>query len=175
MSARFTHLHVHSHYSLLTGLAKIDELVLRVKELGMDTVALTDSGNLYGAIEFYETAKKHDIKPIIGMEAYLAPESRLLKRAKIDTHTNQIVLLAKNEQGYNNLKQLATIGFLEGFYYKPRIDLECLAQHADGLILLTGDNSGVIPQSIINHDEDKAVTFLKTYQHIMGAENVYLE
>lgn len=175
MSSQFTHLHVHSHYSLLEGLAKIDELVLRAKELGMNSLALTDSGNLYGAIQFYEAAHKHGIKPIIGMEAYLAPESRLLKRAKIDTKNYPLVLLATNRTGYENLKKLASIGFLEGFYYKPRIDEEVLQKYGEGLIALTGTTRGAIPQAIINHDFAGAEATIKRYQQILGSENVYLE
>ena len=133
---QFTHLHVHSHYSLLDGLSKIDELLDYVKKLGMDSVAVTDHGVLYGAVEFYKKAKKAGVKPIIGIEAYLARERMQQKRPNIDDKRYHLILLAKNEQGYKNLVKLTTKAHLEGFYYKPRIDEELLAEQAFGLIRL---------------------------------------
>src|SRR5437773_11749817 len=131
---KFAHLHTHSHYSLLDGLPKIPELLDYVKELGMDSVALTDHGVLYGAVEFFKEAKKRGIKPIIGCEVYVAFESRLDKRPNIDSKSYHMILLAKNETGYKNLVQLVTKAHLEGYYYKPRIDEELLEKHAEGLI-----------------------------------------
>src|SRR3989344_651326 len=126
---KFTHLHVHSHYSLLDGLAKIDELIRRAQELGMDSLALTDHGNLYGAIEFYQKAKKAGIKPIIGVEMYIASGSMRDKRPGIDDKRYHLTVLARNYEGYKNLIRLVTKANLEGFYYKPRVDKELLRQH----------------------------------------------
>src|SRR3989338_10198657 len=131
---KFTHLHVHSHYSLLDGLPKIDELLNYVKESGMDSVALTDHGVLYGAVEFYKKAKELGIKPIVGAELYLAFEGMNQERPGIDDKKYHLVLLVKNEEGYKNLVKLITKAHLEGFYYKPRIDEELLALHSKGLI-----------------------------------------
>src|SRR3989338_8566851 len=135
---RFVHLHTHSHYSLLDGLPKIPDLVERVKALGMSAVALTDHGVLYGAIEFYKEALRQGIKPIIGMETYIAPNRRTDKRPKIDDSSYHLTLLAETNEGYQNLLILSSIAHLEGFYYKPRLDHEALRQHATGLIALSG-------------------------------------
>ena len=131
---KFTHLHVHSHFSLLDGLPKIDQLLDRVKELGMDSIALTDHGNLYGAVEFYKKAKEKGIKPILGAEIYLAFEGMDQKRPRVDDTIYHLVLLVKNQEGYRNLVKILTEGHLRGFYYKPRVDEEFLRQHAGGLI-----------------------------------------
>ncbi|HBA52759.1 TPA: DNA polymerase III subunit alpha, partial [Candidatus Azambacteria bacterium] len=147
---KFTHLHVHSHYSLLDGLAKIDGLLDRAKELGMDSLALTDHGVLYGAIEFYREAKKRGIKPIIGVETYLAPNGRLNKRPKIDDKRYHLILLAKNRTGYQNLLKLVTAAHLDGFYYKPRIDKEILRAHSEGLIGLSACIGGELPRMILS-------------------------
>ena len=147
--SEFTHLHVHSHYSLLDGLSKIDELLDYVKELGMDSVALTDHGVLYGAVEFYKKAKAKGIKPIIGCEVYMAYEKMNQRRPNIDDKKYHLVLLAKNEKGYKNLVQLVTKAHLEGFYYKPRIDEELLAKHSEGLIGMTACLQGKIPCLIL--------------------------
>ena len=122
----FVHLHVHSHYSLLDGLGKIDKLLEKAKILGMDSLAITDHGNMYGAIEFYQKAKKVGIKPIIGVEFYIAPRRMVDKTAKIDTAPYHLTVLAKNNQGYLNLIQLVTQAHLIGYYYRPRIDKELL-------------------------------------------------
>ena len=132
--AKFTHLHVHTEYSLLDGLSKISELTARCKEQKMDSLALTDHGVMYGAIPFYLECKKAGIKPIIGVEAYMAHRSRFDKQPKIDADQHHLILLAKNEKGYKNLMKLTTIAHLEGFYYKPRIDMEILEKHSEGLI-----------------------------------------
>jgi DNA polymerase-3 subunit alpha len=171
---RFIHLHVHSHYSLLDGLAKIDELLNRAKELGMNTIALTDHGNLYGAIEFYKKAKKLGIKPIIGVEAYLAPNGRLNKRPKIDEKRFHLTLLAKNKIGWQNLIQLVTKSHLEGFYYKPRIDKELLEQYHEGLICLSGCFSGEISKLIAAGKFEEAKKTAEGYKNIFG-EDFYLE
>ena len=130
----FVHLHTHSHYSLLDGLAKIDGLISKAVLYGMPALALTDHGVMYGAIEFYQKCIKAGIKPIIGVEAYLAPNGRLNKQSRIDNKYYHLVLFAKNQTGYKNLTKLVTLSHLEGFYYKPRMDWEILAKHAEGLI-----------------------------------------
>ena len=137
---KFTHLHTHSHYSLLDGLAKIDELVARAAELEMDSLALTDSGNLYGAIEFYKECREHGIKPIIGVDFYVALRTRHDKEARIDNERSRLILLAENNTGYKNLLKLVTASYLEGFYYKPRIDKELLEKYNDGLIAIAKED-----------------------------------
>ncbi len=171
----FTHLHVHSHYSLLDGLPKIEEILDYVKKLGMDSVALTDHGALYGAVEFYKKAKERGIKPILGAELYLAFESRFQKRTGIDDKRYHLVLLVKDEIGYKNLVKLITKAHLEGFYYKPRIDEELLEKHAQGLICLSACLQGKIPQLILAKKIDEANALALKYQKIFGRENFYLE
>ena len=153
---KFVHLHTHSHYSLLDGLPKIEELVLKAKKLGMDSLALTDHGFLYGAIDFYKTAKQHGIKPIIGLEAYIAARKMTDRQAGFDDKRFHLTLLAKNNQGYKNLVKLTTVANLEGFYYKPRLDHETLAKYSDGIIALSGCLSGEIPRAIVGKDFERA-------------------
>jgi len=172
---KFTHLHVHSHYSLLDGLTKIDDLLDYVKKLGMDSVALTDHGVLYGAVEFYKKAKKAGIKPIIGCEMYMAYEKMSQKRPNIDGKRYHLVLLVKNEQGYKNLVKLVTNAHLKGFYYKPRIDDELLAKHSSGLIALTACIQGRIPQLILTNKTKQAEDYILKYKKIFGKGNFYLE
>ncbi len=172
---KFTHLHVHSHYSLLDGLPKIDNLIERIKELNMDACALTDHGVMYGAVEFYEKAKKAGIKPIIGVEIYIAIESMLQKRPGIDNKRYHMVLLAKNETGYRNLVKLVTKAHLEGFYYKPRIDENLLAEHSEGLIGFSGCLQGKIPQLILQKKFDEAKKTALKYKEIFEPESFYLE
>ena len=135
---RFCHLHLHTHYSLLDGLTKPSALVSRVKELGMDSVAITEHGNMYSAIEFYKEAKRHSIKPILGCEVYVAPRKMTDKTPRIDANPFHLVLLAKNFEGYLNLLDLVTQAHLEGYYYKPRMDKEILRKYSDGIIALSG-------------------------------------
>ncbi len=175
MNMRFTHLHVHSHYSLLDGLAKIDDLINRAKELHMDSLALTDHGVLFGAIEFYKKAKKAGIKPIIGAELYIAPEGRHFKRPNIDRERWHIVVLAKNKTGYQNLIHLITKSHLEGFYYKPRVDKGLLKEYSDGLIAMSACLHGEISQTILAGDIKKAERIALEYQDIFGPGNFYLE
>ena len=142
----FAHLHTHSEYSLLDGLSKIPELVARAQELGQQALAITDHGALYGAIELYQTANERGVKPIIGLEAYVAAGSRR-ERTSGDKSPYHLTLLAQNEAGYRNLLKLSTASHLEGFYYRPRVDRELLEQHNEGLIVLSGlplqrDNGG---------------------------------
>src|SRR3989338_4504888 len=172
---KFTHLHVHSHYSLLDGLTKIDELIQKAKDEGSSSLAITDHGVMYGAIEFYQKCKKAGLKPIIGVEAYLAPGSRLDKSVKSDERNYHLVLLAKNETGYKNLIKLTSIAHLEGFYYKPRIDWEVLAKYKDGLIALTACLAGEIPRLIAADKLDKAKKRILEYAELFGPDNFYLE
>jgi DNA polymerase-3 subunit alpha len=172
---KFVHLHTHSHYSLLDGLAKIDDLIERAKELGMKALALTDHGNLYGAVEFYKKALKAEIKPILGVETYVAYRSRFEKQAKIDDKYFHLTLLTENNVGWKNLIQLITKSHLEGFYYRPRVDKELLRQYHEGLIALSGCPAGEIPRLL---EEDKFEEAEKTayeYQEIFGKENFFLE
>ncbi|MDP2820918.1 MAG: DNA polymerase III subunit alpha [bacterium] len=174
METKFTHLHTHSHYSLLDGLAKIDELLSYAKELGMDSLALTDHGVIYGAVEFFQKAKKQNIKPIIGCEVYLALEKMTDRRPNIDDKRFHLVLLVKNEVGYKNLVQLITKAHLEGFYYKPRIDEELLAKHSEGLIAMSACLNGRIPKMILANKLDEAKKIIVKYKEIFG-DDFYLE
>ena len=172
---KFTHLHVHSHYSLLDGLPKIDALIDRALELGMDSLALTDHGALYGAVEFYKKAKAKGLKPIIGVEVYVTPNSMRAKRPNVDTERYHLILLAKNKIGYENLVQLVTKSWLEGFYYKPRVDKECLREHAAGLVATSACIAGEIPRAIMAGNQEKAAKLALEYREIFGPENFFLE
>ncbi len=171
----FVHLHVHSHYSLLDGLAKIPELVERAKQYNMPALALTDHGVMYGSLEFYKTCLAQGIKPIIGMEAYLAPRRLTDKKAGIDNKYNHLLLLAKNEQGYKNLIQLTTLAHLEGFYYKPRIDHEVLKKYSAGLIAASACLKGKVPQLLMENKWEEAKQTALMYQQMFGRGNFYLE
>ena len=173
---KFTHLHTHSHYSLLDGMAKIDGLLDLCFELGMSSLAITDHGVLYGAVEFYQKAKKRGIKPIIGCEVYVAKNSMLDKQPGIDDERYHLVLLAKDKEGYKNLVKLVTQAHMQGFYYKPRIDKNLLKKYSKGLIALSACVSGEIPRAIINNASlDKAEKLALEYQEILGPGNFYLE
>lgn len=175
MSKSFVHLHVHSHYSLLDGMAKIGELVNRAKELGMPALALTDHGNMYGAIEFYEKARGAGIKPIIGCEIYLTDNHKEKNQVKDGEKYRHLVLLARNQTGYCNLLKIVTIGHLEGFYYKPRVDKGVLRRCAEGLIALTACGAGEVPRFLELGKIDKAEKAAREYQEIFGKENFFLE
>ena len=175
MSPKFTHLHVHSHYSLLDGLPKIDQLLDCAKKLGMDSIALTDHGVMYGAVEFYKKSKSRGIKPIIGAEMYLAHESMDQKRPNIDDVRYHFILLAKNDKGYRNLVKLVTEAHLRGFYYKPRVDKELLAKHAEGLIMISGCLQGRIPRLLLAGKEKEAEDTAIKFQNMFGEGNFYLE
>ena len=170
----FVHLHVHTEYSLLDGANRIDELIDRTKELGMDSIAITDHGVMYGVIDFYKTAKSKGIKPIIGCEAYVSPGSRFDKQNGRTDKSMHIILLAKNNVGYKNLMKLVSIGFMEGFYYKPRIDMEVLEKYSEGLIVLSGCLAGVISRHIVNNDIEKAYETTKKLKEIFK-DDFYLE
>ncbi|MFH0874049.1 MAG: DNA polymerase III subunit alpha [Candidatus Komeilibacteria bacterium] len=169
----FTHLHVHSHFSLLDGLGKIDQLISRAKDLNMTALALTDHGVMYGAIEFYQKCLKAGIKPIIGMEAYLANES--IQDQPSRERPYHLTLLAKNKTGYKNLLQLTSIAHLQGFYYKPRIDWQLLEQYSDGLIALSGCLNGPLARHLAQNDDQQAELNLQKIVKIFGSDNFYLE
>ncbi len=173
--SKFVHLHTHSHYSLLDGLPKIDELVHRTKELGMDAVALTDHGNLYGAIEFYKKAKAAGIKPILGVEAYIAPNNHQDKSANGEEKYYHLTLLVQNNDGWKNLIRLVTRSHLDGFYYRPRMDKEMLREHGKGLIALSGCLGGEISRLLAANNMQAAVRVAREYQEIFGPDNFYIE
>ncbi len=176
VTPKFTHLHVHTHYSLLDGLSKIDEILDRAKDLGMDSLAITDHGVLYGAIEFYIKAKEKGIKPIIGCEMYLTSGDYLSKNNTREDKTRyHLILLAKNEIGYKNLMKLISIAHLDGFYYKPRINKELLKKYAQGLIGLSACAKGEIPDAAINGDFEKAEKLALEYRDIFEDGDFYLE
>ena len=170
----FVHLHVHSHHSLLDGLSKIPNLLDRVKSFGMSAVALTDHGGLNGAIEFYRGCRQRDLNPIIGMEAYLARRSHLDKEADADRQFTHLILLACSNEGYQNLMKLSTIAYLDGFYYKPRIDKELLQKYNQGLIVLSGCMGGEIGAALQNNDFEKAAKIALWYKEVFG-DRFYLE
>ncbi|MBI2063898.1 MAG: DNA polymerase III subunit alpha [Candidatus Yanofskybacteria bacterium] len=178
-ATKFVHLHTHTHYSLLDGLTRVDELVARVKELGMDSVAITDHGVMYGAIEFYQKAKKAGIKPIIGCEMYVT-ENMHDKRpsggsGKSNGNYFHLILLAENNAGYKNLIKLVTASHLEGFYYKPRVDKNLLRQHSEGLIALSACLGGEVSRALLSNQYDKAKKIALDYKDIFGANNYFLE
>ena len=172
----FTHLHVHTEYSLLDGSAKIKELVNRAKELGMKSLAITDHGVMYGAIDFYKAAMAAGIKPIIGCEVYVAPGSRFDREiTKGDDRYYHLVLLAKNNQGYKNLSKIVSKGFTEGYYYKPRVDIEVLSTYSEGIIALSACLAGEVAVNLRKDNYDRAREVALKYQDIFGEGNYYLE
>ena len=174
--SEFVHLHCHTQYSLLDAASKIPNLLARAEELKFPALAMTDHGNLFGAIEFYEEAIKHGIKPIIGMEAYIAPGSRFDKQAHgIKEASFHLTLLARDEEGYRNLMKLTSIGYLEGFYYRPRIDKEVLKTHSKGLIGLSGCLKGEVPYYTWNDRPEEARRAIGEFIEIFGKENFFLE
>ena len=175
--ADFVHLHLHTEYSLLDGACRLDRLMDKAHELKFPSLAITDHGVLYGAIDFYQTAREKGIKPIIGCEVYVAPASRLDKKTSTGGRDvyNHLLLLAKDETGYKNLIRLATEAHLTGYYYKPRIDKELLAAHKDGLIALSGCLASEIPELIQKDQLDRARTAIDWFKQTLGPENFYLE
>lgn len=170
----FVHLHIHSEFSLLDGANRIKDLPVRAKELGMNAIALTDHGVMYGVIDFYKACKKEGIKPIIGCEVYVAPRSRFDKEPNIDNKYNHLILLAKNNEGYKNLSKLVSIGFVDGYYYKPRIDLEVLEKYHEGLICLSGCLAGSLNQALLNGNNEKAEEIALWHKKVFG-EDYYIE
>ncbi|MBO4289226.1 MAG: DNA polymerase III subunit alpha [Lachnospiraceae bacterium] len=171
----FAHLHVHTEYSLLDGASKIKEITAKAKELGMDSLAITDHGVMYGVIDFYKACRAIGIRPILGCEVYVAPDSRLIKDSRGDDRYNHLVLLAENNKGYENLVKLVSMGFVDGFYYRPRVDEELLRKYHEGLIALSACLAGEVPR-LLNRglDEEAAKAALK-YKDIFGAGNYFLE
>ena len=171
----FTHLHVHTGYSLLDGSCKIKEIIRRAKELNMTSLAITDHGVMYGVIDFYKEAKANGIKPILGCEVYVSPASRFEKQTKQGDRYYHLILLAKNNEGYENLTKIVSKGFTEGFYYKPRIDFELLEKYHEGIIALSACLAGEIPKLISRGREDEARKVAKKYKDLFGEDSFYLE
>ena len=172
----FVHLHVHTQYSLLDGANLIKDLVESARRMKMPAIAITDHGNMFGAIEFYQACMQSGVKPIIGSEVYIAPHSRLDKTIHRGGETsNHLILLARDETGYGNLIKLVSIGYLEGFYYKPRIDKEVLAKYSEGLIALSSCLKGELARLAMENNEQKIKELARQYQDIMGKENFYFE
>ena len=171
----FTHLHLHTEYSLLDGACRIGSLMDRVKELGQDSVAITDHGVMYGAVDFYKAAKEKGVKPIIGCECYVAQRTRHDKVHGLDSERYHLVLLCKNNKGYENLIKMVSLGFTEGFYTKPRIDRELLQKHHEGLIALSACLAGEIPQLLLKGEYEKAKETALWYRDLFGEGNYYLE
>lgn len=169
---KFTHLHTHSHYSLLQALPKIPELIAAAKKEGIEALALTDNGNMYGAIEFYKECQKAGIKPIIGVDTYLASRTRFDKQAGVDKDRFRLVLLCKNETGYKNLMKLVTASYLEGFYYKPRIDFEILEKYSEGLLAISSSWSGDISTALRNRNTELAKELLEKYKKIFRNNDI---
>lgn len=171
----FTHLHVHTEYSLLDGAARIKDLIAGAKELGMDAVAITDHGAMFGVIDFYKEAKKQGIKPIIGCEVYTAARTMQDKDAEKDKRQGHLVLLAKNDAGYRNLMKIVSAGYTEGFYYKPRIDHDMLRRYSDGIIALSACLAGDVQWRLLNNDYEGAKKEALTLLDIFGENHFYLE
>lgn len=171
----FVHLHLHTEYSLLDGACRIKEIAKHIKSIGQEAVAITDHGNMFGAVQFYRACKSEGIKPIIGCEVYVAPRSRFDKVNKIDSKPYHLVLLCENEEGYKNLIKLVSSSYVDGFYYHPQIDFEHLKEYHKGLIALSGCLGGEIPRAILDDDYEKAKEVAEKYRDLMGKDNFYLE
>ena len=172
----FTHLHVHTEYSLLDGSSKIPELIERTKELGMDSIAITDHGVMYGVINFYKAAKKAGIKPIIGCEVYVAPGSRKDRENNAgEERYHHLVLLAENNKGYENLMKIVSKGFTEGFYYKPRVDYEVLQTYHEGIIALSACLAGIVATNLKRGFYEEAKKEALRLEEIFGKGNFFLE
>ena len=171
MNKNFVHLHLHTEYSLQDGVGKIEEYLDRAKSLNMKAMAITDHGNMYGAIEFYKCAIKKGIKPIIGIEAYISE----FEMEKKDGRNFHLILLAKNLTGYKNLLKISSIGFLKGFYYRPRVDKEFLKKHSEGIIALSACMQGEVSRAILENEKEEVIDKkIENYIEIFGKENFYL-
>ena len=174
-SNEFVNLHVHTEYSLLDGACRIKELISKVKDMGQTAVAITDHGNMYGAVDFWNEAKKQGIKPIIGCEVYVAPRTRFDKEPKIDAHPYHLILLCENNKGYSNLVKLVSLASIEGFYNRPRVDVELLRKYHEGLICLSACLAGEIPRKLNNGDYNGAKETALVYREIFGKDNYFIE
>ena len=172
--SKFVHLHIHSEFSLLDGANRIKDLPVRAKELGMDSIAITDHGVMFGAIDFYRACKKEGVKPIIGCEVYVAPRSRTDKQPGIDNHYYHLILLAKNNEGYKNLSKLVSLSFVDGYYYKPRIDREILEKYHEGLICLSACLAGEVNQALLSGQNEKAEQVALWHKKVFG-DDYYIE
>lgn len=175
MTDKFVHLHLHSEYSLLDGYTRISKLFEKIRELGMDSVAITDHGSMFGVIDFYKEAKKYGVKPIIGCEVYTAPRGRFQKDPVKDKNMGHLVLLAKSNKGYNNLIKIVSKGYIDGFYYKPRIDIEVLEKYNEDIICLSACLAGDINRKILDGDYNGAKKLALRLNNIFGKDNFYLE
>ena len=171
----FVHLHVHTEYSLLDGACRIRDLPKLVRELGQNAVAITDHGVMYGVIDFYRACKAEGIHPVIGCEVYVAPRTRFDKQHEFDSEARHLVLLCQNETGYRNLLYMVSQAYIEGFYIKPRIDLDLLREHSEGLIALSACLAGEIPRRILAGNLKGAKEYALQMQEIFGEGNYYLE
>src|SRR5678815_5025106 len=175
MAGEFVHLHVHTHYSLLDGACRVSDLVKRTKALGMDSIAITDHGCMFGVVEFFNDCKKEGIKPILGMEAYMAPGDRRERSGNAGDAAFHLLLLAQNLEGYRNLIKLSSIAYREGFYYKPRIDKEVLREHRKGLIATSACLGGEVASALMKRDAKNARQIAETYAEIFGPERFFIE
>src|SRR5216110_2673590 len=171
----FVHLHLHSEYSLLDGACRIEELLDRAAELKMPAMAITEHGNMFSSVIFHDQARKRGINPILGCEVYVAPGDRRTKSGTPGETANHLVLLAQTKEGYHNLIKLVSAGYTEGFYYKPRIDKDLLAQHASGLIGLSSCLKGEVAEGLLHQQDKKAREAAAAYRDILGADNFFLE
>ena len=171
----FVHLHVHTEYSLLDGALRIKDIVKAVKNMGMSAVAITDHGNMYGAIEFYLECRKEGIKPIIGCEVYFTPQNRFDRSGRIETSNYHLTLLAKNLDGYHNLLKLISLSNIEGFYYKPRVDFELLSGCSKGIVALSGCIKGYVPSLLLEDKWEEAEKQANVFKDIFGEENFCIE
>ena len=169
----FTHLHLHTEYSLLDGACRIPRLVQRVKELGMTSCAITDHGVMYGCIDFYQSMKAEGLKPIIGCEAYVCRDRK--DKSTVSREYSHLILLCENNKGYENLMHLISEGFLTGYYYKPRIDYDLLRERHEGLICLSACLSGDLPKLLLDDRHDDAVAYIREMQDIFGKDNFFVE
>src|SRR5205823_12942520 len=175
MSVEFVHLHLHTEFSLLDGACRIDEVLDQAVKMKMPAVAVTEHGNLFSSVIFHDHARKRGVKPILGCEVYVAPGSRHTKSGSPGETNNHLVLLAETNEGYHNLIKLVSAGYTEGFYYKPRIDKDLLAQHSKGLIGLSSCLKGEVATGIRTEQQQKAINAAAAYRDILGRENFFLE